>query len=39
MEKNFWEKNFKNLGLPREVTLFWTFWKMMFYSLLEVAEN
>ena len=39
MKKNFWEKKFENLGIPREVTLFWTFWKMLFHSLLEVAEN
>ena len=39
MDKKLWGKNFENLGIPHEVALFWKFWKMLFHSLLEVAEN
>ena len=39
-KENFWEKIFENVGIPsRGCPLFRKFWKMLFHSLLEVAEN
>ena len=39
-KENFWEKIFKNLGIPsRGCPLFKKFLKLLFHSLLEVVEN